>query len=105
MGGVTDDRNDPRLKNIQEDGQQETYLVLSAEERAKGFVRPVRHTYRHLICGKTTSMSREIAETYARDPKFYGGTYCSECRAHFPLTRPDGNPAFTWQPDGSPVGS
>lgn len=46
--GVTDDRNDPGLKNIGPDGMQDKYLVLSGEERAKGFVRPVRHSYRHV---------------------------------------------------------
>lgn len=29
------------------DGMQASYLVLSDEERAKGFVRPVRRSYRH----------------------------------------------------------
>lgn len=28
-------------------GMQKRYVILSAEERAKGFVRPVRRTYRH----------------------------------------------------------
>jgi hypothetical protein len=32
-----------------------------------------------------TTMAQEIAETYARDPKFYGGTFCSHCRAHYPV--------------------
>lgn len=46
--GTTDDRNDPGLSNIGPDGMQETYLVLSDEERAKGFVRPLRRTYLHV---------------------------------------------------------
>jgi hypothetical protein len=33
-------------------GQQKGYVVLSAEERAKGFVRPVRRTYTHEKCGR-----------------------------------------------------
>jgi len=37
-------------------GQQKDYVVLTAEERAKGFVRPVRTEYRHLKCGTLTSM-------------------------------------------------
>ena len=37
-------------------GQQKGYVVLSAEERAKGFVKPVRRTYRHSACGSTTTM-------------------------------------------------
>lgn len=83
--GVTEDRNDPGLNEIDERGMQKTYLVLSDEERAKGFVRPVRSSYQHLICGTITSMGRALAETYARDPKFYGGTYCVGCQGHFPV--------------------
>ena len=30
------------------DGQQKDYLVLTEEERAKGFIRPVRRSYRHV---------------------------------------------------------
>lgn len=66
-------------------GMQRDYLVLSAEERAKGFVRPVRHAYKHLTCGTVTTMSSEIAETYARDPSFYDGTYCAGCKVHLPI--------------------
>jgi len=50
-------------------------------------------------------MGQSIAETYARDPKFYGGTFCCRCGTHFRLTNPDGSAAFLWEPDGSPVGS
>src|SRR4051812_5466539 len=125
--GITTDRNDPALDIIDDQGMQESYLVLSDEERAKGFVRPVRRTYLHVGpphpnnlrdltdeeherydrykyvqfeeyndtnssvtgrfwtqekldrlggCGVATRMGISIAETYARDPKFYGGTYC-----------------------------
>ncbi len=66
-------------------GQQRAYVVLSADERAKGFVRPVRETYVHTTCGSVTRMNREIAETYARDPHFYSGTFCVGCRTHRPL--------------------
>lgn len=66
-------------------GLQKGYVVLSAEERAKGFVRPVRRTYTHDACGADTTMGASLAETYARDPKFYSGTFCSCCRAHFPV--------------------
>jgi hypothetical protein len=100
--GVTNDRNDPGLSNIGADGMQETYLVLSEEERAKGFVRPVRGAYKHLTCGAVTTMGTALAETYARDPKFYGGTYCATCRDHFPVGA-DGE--FVWGGDGSKVGT
>jgi len=82
---ITDDRNDPGLAKIGSDGMQESYLVLSNEERAKGFVRPVRRSYIHETCGAVTTMGHELAETYARDPKFYGGTFCVACRDHFPV--------------------
>ena len=71
-------------------GQQRGYVVLSAEERFKGFVRPVRVSYIHSPCGGLTTMALSIAETYARDPKFYIGTFCCKCRAHFALDQ------FVW---------
>lgn len=83
--GLTTDRNDPGLRKIKPDGQQETYLVLSAEERAKGFVMPVYRSYRHMKCGTDTMMGQDICETYARNPTFYGATFCCFCRAHFDL--------------------
>lgn len=98
---TTDDQNDPRLSKIDAKGMQETYLVLSEEERTKGFVRPVRKTYIHEVCHTSTSMGLNIAETYARDPKFYGGTYCAKCQAHFPVGE---HGQFIWL-DGSKVGS
>jgi hypothetical protein len=103
--GITTDRSDPGLRTIKGDGQQEAYLVLSDEERSKGFVRPVRQSYIHVACGTSTRMGLAIAETYARDPKFYGGTFCVNCGKHFPLNNPDGSAAFLWDPDGSAVGS
>lgn len=66
-------------------GQQKGYVVLTAEERAKGFVRPVRRSYVHKTCGGVTRMAQDIAETFARDPNFYSGTFCVDCRQHFPL--------------------
>jgi hypothetical protein len=83
------------------DGMQTNYLVLSEEERAKGFVRPYRDTYRHLKCGTTTTMGHSIAETYAREPTFYGGTFCVTCKGHFPV---GAEGEFEWL-DGSKVGT
>ena len=74
-------------------GQHASYKVLSERERSKGFVRPFRDAYRHQSCGQITTMVRSIAETYARDPSFYIGTFCSTCRQHFPVG-PAGE--FTW---------
>jgi hypothetical protein len=80
-------------------GMQKGYVVLSEEERAKGFVRPLRRSYLHKKCGTTTTMGLAIAETYARDPKFYGGTFCCACRTHFPLDQ------FVWDGTDEQVGS
>ena len=101
---MTTNSNDPRLRKIQEDGQQEIYLVLSEEERAKGYVHPVRYAYEHLACGSVTTTDEDIAETYARDPKFYVRTMCTSCGSHFNLRLRGGAPAFVWEEDGAPVG-
>jgi hypothetical protein len=124
---------EPGVPNTEDrgDGQQKGYVALSEDERAKGFVRPVRRSYVHVGkrpkyptrpldehekalydgtgfvafepypegsrsigrywtqaelesgCGTVTTMSLPLAETYARDPKFYGGTFCCGCHAHF----------------------
>ena len=151
---LTDDPNDPRLTRGCDERpgpQAEVYLVLSEEERAKGFVRPVRRSYIHVGpagwesalrdltdaekeryhgfgyvkfeaypesrfpvtgrfwtqaqldavgkgCGSETTMAQALAETYARDPKFYGSTYCCACKMHKPVSE------FRWE-DGSIVGS
>lgn len=93
-------------RELRPDGQQKGYIVLADSERAKGFVRPYRDAYRHLKCGKITTMGRALAETYAREPSFYSGTFCSTCRAHFPVGE-DGE--FTWYEmdgrDGPKVGT
>jgi hypothetical protein len=72
-------------REIKENGQQKGYVVLTKEERDKGFVRPVRRSYIHNVCGTQTTMSQDIAETYARDPRFYSGTFCCGCLKHFSL--------------------
>lgn len=80
-------------------GQHGAYWVLSPEERAKGFVRPVRFSYSHYKCGSETTMGRALSETYARDPEYYGATFCCACGAHFPVGE------FRWTEDGKVVGS
>ena len=99
-------------------GQQRDYVVLCPNERAKGFVRPVRKSYVHVGkvpegekleypyrkiyprgCGTRTTMSDSIAETYARDPKFYSGTFCCSCMEHRPLDE------FVWEGTTEQVGS
>jgi hypothetical protein len=93
---VPDDWSHTKLK---ENGQQQDYVVLTEEERAKGFVRPVRQVYLHKPCGTTTRMGLSIAETYARDPKFYSGTFCVCCGQHYPLDE------FVWDGTDEQVGS
>lgn len=88
-------------RRIGPDGMQRDYLILSEEERAKGFVRPVRRSYRHSRCGEVTSMGLALSETYARNPYFYSGTFCATCRLHFPVGE---NGEFTWVEDGQKVG-
>lgn len=83
---------------VKTNGQHEDYYVLCEEERAKGFVRPVRRTYVHSKCGVATSMGTALAETYARDPKFYGATFCVGCGTHYPVEQ------FKWD-DGTVLGS
>jgi hypothetical protein len=113
---ITDDPSDPRLTRGADDmpvNQADAYLVLSKAEREKGFTRPLRYTYTHICCPRfpaesfspatiremaKTTMGPAIAETYARNPKFYGATYCVHCRMHRPVDE------FEW-PDGTVVGS
>lgn len=86
---ITTDQNDPLLAkyrgkthDTEPVPQQDAYLALPAEERAKGYVKPYRDTYLHTTCGTETRMPAATAETYARDPWFYGGTYCVRCGMH-----------------------
>lgn len=100
--GLTTDPTDPSLghgSDTEPGPQNEMYLVLSPSELAKGFVRPVRRKYQHKKCGAVTVMSQQIAETYARDPKFYGATYCVQCQMHRPVSE------FVWDGTSEDVGS
>lgn len=101
--GITDDRNDPRLTHGADEpgstpGMAEVYLVLSEAERAQGFVRPLRLSYIHTVCGTVTTMGRAIAETYAKNPSFYGATFCVHCQNHRPV---GANGEFVW--DGTDI--
>lgn len=161
---LTTDINDPKLKEGKKNktGQHEVYLVLSEEERAKGFVRPYRNSYRHIGrdvvshwkaihrmldevekgkftgkeyvavmtiltnedgsfkggsyvtqeeltaweqnkkvggCNTVTTMGRALSETYARDPNFYGATFCVHCNRHLPVDE------FVWEGTNEKVGS
>lgn len=88
--GLTTDPADRRLTHGSdplgsEAGLAEVYLVLSPDELAKGYVRPLRAQYWHTVCGKVTTMHESIAATYASNPRFYGATYCAHCRCHRPV--------------------
>ena len=53
-------------------------------------------------CGEITTMDRTLAETYARDPSFYGGTFCTTCGNHFGVG-PQGE--FIWADSDERVGT
>lgn len=99
---LTTDPSDPRLTHYtgpEEPGPQaEVYLVLSDEELAKGYVRPYRDKYIHHKCGGETRMGEKLSATWARNPKFYGATYCVHCQAHFPVAE------FSWSADRRKLG-
>ncbi len=104
-----------RAEQTEPAGQHKSYIVLCEEERKKGFVRPYRDAYKHVGrleddefdgkmrrtggCNSVTTMGRALSETYARDPNFYGATFCVTCNAHFPVAE------FVWTADGLQVGS
>lgn len=154
MARLTSNPNDPDLGwgvDKEPSEQNKAYLVLSEEERAKGFIRPVRRSYRHVGkalpknlrdlteeeqerhggygyvkyekydesqspilgrfwtqtdldnasngCGEITTMSSALAETYARDPSFYGATFCVHCNKHLPVED------FVWEGTEERLGS
>lgn len=134
-----------------DDGQKANHWVLTEEERAKGFIRPVRYAYQHVGacpkyplrdltpeehaqydqygyvkfepypeserpmtgrywtntqlksgCGAVTRMGKSIAETYARDPKFYGSTFCCHCQGYYAVGEFG---EFVWDGTGIRVGT
>lgn len=50
-------------------------------------------------CGSITTMGQALSETYARDPTFYGATFCGRCNKHLPVAE------FVWTADSQVVGS
>lgn len=92
----------PAPQPIDSTGQHGAYWILSDEERAKGFVRPVRRSYRHGACGTITTMGQRIAETYARQPDFYNATFCCACGGHFPVGE---HGEFLWDKTHEKVGT
>ncbi len=96
---ITTDRNNPDLNTDEPGKQNKAYLVLSDEEISRGFIRPLRDSYVHKTCGVLTRMNGKIAETYARDPKFYSATWCMGCSRHLPVSE------FIWDGTNETVGS
>ena len=84
------------------DGQYADHWVLSEEERANGYVEPVRYNYKHEICGGVTRMGHLIAATYAADPSFYGSTFCATCNNYYPV---GANGEFVWDGTNQKVGT
>jgi hypothetical protein len=72
---TTTDPTDPRLGHGSGDDkpspQNEAYLVLSKEERAKGFVRPVRRSYKHVGASIKNPLRDLTEEENARFPHGY----------------------------------
>lgn len=79
------------------DGQNADHYVLCPEDRAKGYIRPLRIDYTHEKCGGRTTMPRACAETYAAQPGYYGFTFCCHCHGYFPV---GAKGEFIWN-DGS----
>jgi hypothetical protein len=147
---ITTDPTHPDLGKPDSTGMNKAYLVLSEEERSKGFVRPLHQAYVHVGtkpkyplrdltseekvrysssnyskfesypeenspvlgkywtqselnritgCGTKTTMGLALCETYARNPKFYGLTFCCGCGSHFPVSD------FVWDGTSDLVGS
>jgi len=138
------------------DGQHADHWVLCAEERAKGFVRPLRQSYVHVGppppefplreltqqeleryadvgyvkfetyppeagraasgrfwtqeqlnkvnkgCGVLTRMPMACAETYAREPSYYGSTFCCGCGQYLPV---GAKGEFVWDGTAERVGT
>ena len=87
---LTSDPDDPALTHgidAAPGPQAEVYLVL----------RPMYRAYRHHIhgCGAVTRMELALAlsEDNARQPGFYGATYCCGCQMHRPV---GAEGEFTW---------
>jgi hypothetical protein len=100
--GLTTERHDGCLHEIDPvTNMQRCYLIAPEGER-KNLVRPVCLSYVHRTCGTVTTMARELAETYAANPSFYGATFCAGCRAHF---RVGAIGRFVWTSDGTLVGT
>jgi hypothetical protein len=53
-------------------------------------------------CGTVTSMPRQIAETYAANPGYYGSTFCCGCSKYLPV---GAKGEFVWDGTNDRVGT
>lgn len=77
------------------EGECIQFVTLSQPDAAQAQVRGLHPTG----CGTVTTMGQALSETYARDPEFYGATFCAGCNVHLPVSE------FQWTADGETVGS
>ncbi len=92
-------------KPLRKDGQHEAHWVLPPEEIAKGYVRPLRTSYLHLACGAVTKCPTTVSETYAREPGYYGKTFCCACKDYFPVGSKASGGEFVWDGTSDYVGT
>jgi len=72
---------------------------LTATERREGYARPVRFRVAHAAgCGAAQTLSRELAESFARWPDFKPELHCGGCGEDAPIGD------FRWS-DGTVVGA
>lgn len=85
------------------DGQHVDHWTMCPTEIIEaGFKRPIRLKYQHTVCGVVTSMPRQIAETYAANPRYYGSTYCCGCNKYLPVGE---SGEFVWDGTNERVGT
>ncbi len=71
----------------QKDGQQEEYVTLPPDKRARSSLEGVRDAYLHKRCGTVTGMREEIIRSYLDSPWLYppNATFCCGCGRYVPF--------------------
>jgi hypothetical protein len=72
---------------------------LTPEEKAAGFIRPMRTRVKHKFCGTTSILRTVDALDMARDPTSWSTCWCMVCGRRLPADQ------FEWFPGGEAVGS
>jgi len=76
-----------------EDGQYENYPTIDDGE----FEQKPRDTYIHVDgCGAKTTMTGDLPESVARDPKYYSKTFCHGCGEHVPVSEVEWKDGSDW---------